>query len=57
MPKSDRFLIPLGRAIFSDVGGFLMPKMVPKLLPNGDKFRYQLPKGHFLFGMVIPNGF
>ena len=31
--------------------------MEPKLLPNVDKFRYQLPKGHFLFGTVIPNGF
>ena len=31
--------------------------MEPKLLLIFDKFRYQPPKGHFLFGTVIPNGF
>ena len=32
-------------------------KIEPKWLPNFDKFRYQLPKGHFLFGTIIPDGF
>ena len=29
-------------------------KLEPNWLPNFDKFRYQLPKGHFLFGGIIP---
>ena len=31
--------------------------MEPTWLPIFVKFRYQLPKGHFLFGGIIPDGF
>ena len=32
-------------------------KMGTNGLPTFVKFRYQLPKGHFLFGGIIPDGF